>query len=123
MSLLGGSGPDVSQSFWGANVALWLISAVGYALLTIMAAIVWRGFRRLERGDQEVNLGATHGRRNVAEHGNGVEMQGGETRQIRTRGIGEGKRVRDWQEEMLTEDQRAERLRKAEEKWKKVSGL
>ncbi|KAF2740682.1 hypothetical protein EJ04DRAFT_548224 [Polyplosphaeria fusca] len=95
-------GPDISPAFWDTCVALWLVSAVGYTLVAGAAGVVWVGTRRMERMD---GPGAGTGEREGA---------------IRTRGIGEGKRVRDWEEEMLTEEQRAERLRKAEEKWKKV---
>lgn len=95
-----------------------------------MAAIVWRGFRRLEKGDAELPMPRGQGGATVQE-GEGTELENRDaapttnitTRQFRTRGIGEGKHVRDWQEEMLTDEQRAQRLKKAEEKWKKVSGL
>ena len=43
-------GSAIPRAYWNACVALWLISAAGYALLVLMAARVWRGMRRLERG-------------------------------------------------------------------------
>jgi hypothetical protein len=60
------------------------------------------GVRDWENGDEEMGLA--------------VEQQ---QQPIRMRTIGDGKRVRDW-EEMLTDEQRQERLRIAQEKWKKV---
>ncbi|KAF2266587.1 hypothetical protein CC78DRAFT_566670 [Lojkania enalia] len=95
-------GPDVSQDFWNANIGLWFVSFVGYVLLACIGWVVYRAFRRLER------VGG------VAERDDGV---------IRTRGIGEGRRVRDWEEEMLTEEQREARIKEAEERWRRVAGL
>ncbi|KAF2467111.1 uncharacterized protein BDR25DRAFT_305890 [Lindgomyces ingoldianus] len=109
----GTTGPNINQNMWNASVGLWIVSFVGYALLAYMAAAVWWGFRKKEKEGGELEL---------AEDEVGGRS-GNPNPTIRTRGIGEGRRVRDWEEEMLTEDQRAERLRKAEEKWRKVLNL
>lgn len=77
-----------------------MVSFAGYAILSWMAAGVWWEFRKRESevvGEGEVG--------------------------VRTRGIGEGRRVRDWEEEMLTDEQRAERLKKAAEEWRRFQEL
>lgn len=106
-------GPDISPAFWDVVVALWLISAIGYALVAVASAVVWKGFRERERMVESTEDGS-----GVANGGSGGASA--MERVVRTRGIGEGKRVRDWEEEMLTEEERAERLKKAEDKWRKV---
>lgn len=84
-----------------------MLSFAGYAALTAMAAVVWSGFRKREV------------------EGPGRDAANGEGREavVRTRGIGEGRRVRDWEEEMLSDEQRAARLREAAERWRKVGDL
>jgi hypothetical protein len=103
----GTSGPKISQDYWNANVGLWMLSFAGYAALAAMAAIVWMGFRKREAEGPGADTA-------VGEGGEGV---------VRTRGIGEGRRVRDWEEEMLTPEQRADRLKEAAERWRRVGDL
>ncbi|KAF2662230.1 hypothetical protein K491DRAFT_283865 [Lophiostoma macrostomum CBS 122681] len=125
-----GTGPRISQTFWNACVGLWMVSFAGYAIVAWMAFRVYLGFRAKERIVPVESRGGngTHEQRRSHGQGQGGPMEDEEAglaatdqqQPIRMRTIGDGKRVRDWEEEMLTEEQRQERLRIAQEKWRKV---
>ena len=55
-NLSSGNGPDISQGFWNAAVALWLLSFVGYTLVCVMAVKVMALLRQREHAARQAGV-------------------------------------------------------------------